>query len=63
MFYDDSKEAVYRVLRGTDGRWEVRQPTAKKPLAHFERMDDAMQYARDVMAENRRSAWRAARPS
>lgn len=61
MFYDNENESVFRVLRGKDGRWEVTQPTAKKPLARFERMDDAMQYARDVIAENRRYAWLTAK--
>ena len=57
MYYDTSNETIYRVLRGKDGRWEVTQETAKRPLARFDRMDDAMQYARDVQAENRRFAW------
>ena len=61
MFYDDTNESIFRVLRGKDGRWEVTRQTVKKPLARFDRMDDAMQYARDVMAENRRCAWLSAR--
>ncbi|MGI4814954.1 MAG: DUF2188 domain-containing protein [Janthinobacterium lividum] len=61
MFYDDANEAVFKVLRGKDGRWEVTQRALKKPLGRFDRMDDAMQYARDVMAEQRRADWLNAR--
>ena len=61
MYYDTTNETLFRVLRGKDGRWEVTQQTAKRPLARFDRMDDAMQYARDVQAENRRYAWITAR--
>lgn len=49
--YNESE--IYRVLRAPDGRWEVRQRDRKRPLAKFERMDDAIQYARDFQAEAR----------
>jgi len=49
--YEDTQ--VYRVLRGPDGRWQVTQRDRKKPLAKFDRMEDAMQYARDFLAEQR----------
>ena len=44
---------VYRVVRGQDGRWQVTQHNRPKPLAKFDRMEDAMQYARDFQAEQR----------
>jgi hypothetical protein len=61
MFDNNSDSMMYRVLRGRDGRWEVTLRNLKKPLGRFERMEDAMQYARDTMAEERRYEFMAAR--
>ena len=61
MFNNDKDSLMYRVLRGRDGRWEVRMSNLKKPLGRFDRMEDAMQYARDTIAEERRYEFMAAR--
>jgi hypothetical protein len=50
----DTSDSFYKVMRGKDGRWEVRDPVRVKPLARFDRMSDAMQYAHDMLAEQRR---------
>ncbi len=51
LVYDETQ--IYRVLKGADGRWEVHRRDQAKPLAKFQRMEDAIQYARDFQAEAR----------
>lgn len=57
----DTSDSLFNVLRGKDGRWEVKETHRPKPLGRFDRMSDAVQYVREMLAEQRRMERMSAR--
>ena len=45
--YDQKDSSVFRVARGTSGRWDVTEVGHDKPLASFNTRQDAREHARD----------------
>jgi hypothetical protein len=48
MGFDQKGTSAFRVGPGADGQWEVREDGFDKPLALFQSLGDAQEYARDL---------------
>jgi len=48
-------KVTYRVQRGDDGKWAVKESGFEKPIAFFENEPDATVYAKDL-AKTKRDA-------
>jgi hypothetical protein len=50
MGFDQKGTPVFCVTRGESGKWHVSEEGFEKPIASFDSMDDAEEYARDLAA-------------